>query len=279
MQPFQVELEGLTWRGWHRPGPGPRCLAVHGWLDNAGSFSRLVPHLPEWDFLSLDLPGHGLSDPLPAGPILYPFIDAVHNLCSMLEHWGDPPLILLGHSLGGGLATMAAAACPEQVRLLLLLDALGPLTSPAEEALQIFQRSRQSTSRPHRRRHYASLEEALERLTSRGHSREGALALAQRGIMRDAQGFYFHFDPRLKAISRLRITEEQIQPFLREIRCPVHIQSYSQGILPRWEALPARLACLREHQLVEMEGSHHHHLEAPEGVAEALLEFVRSHER
>ena len=39
-------------------------LCLHGWLDNADSFKGLAPLVAKdgWDVLSLDLPGHGLSD-------------------------------------------------------------------------------------------------------------------------------------------------------------------------------------------------------------------------
>jgi len=126
MHPFEVEIDQLKLRGWRRPGSGPRCLAIHGWLDNAGTFSRLVEHLPDWDFLALDLPGHGRSQSLPA-PGFYHFIDGVHWVSQLLLHWGaDRPLVLLGHSLGGGLASMAAAVCPKQVACLVELQARFP---------------------------------------------------------------------------------------------------------------------------------------------------------
>src|SRR3546814_5071589 len=46
----------------------PPLLALHGWLDNAGSFPRLAPLLAtEYQVIALDLPGHGHSDHLAAG--------------------------------------------------------------------------------------------------------------------------------------------------------------------------------------------------------------------
>ena len=45
---------------------GLPVLALHGWLDNAASFVPLAAQLPELDWALADLPGHGLSDHLPA---------------------------------------------------------------------------------------------------------------------------------------------------------------------------------------------------------------------
>ena len=50
------------------PPAGQPCLLLHGWLDNAGTWSALAPLLPpHLHLVALELPGHGLSDHLPAG--------------------------------------------------------------------------------------------------------------------------------------------------------------------------------------------------------------------
>jgi len=260
MHPFEVTFDNLTLRGWRRPGPGPRCLAAHGWLDNANTFLPLSEHLTDWDLIAVDLPGHGRSDHLPV-PGWYHFIDTVQWMVRLIQHW--TPDWIMGHSLGGGLMSMAAAVQP--VRGALLLDALGPITSPASEAPDIFKRSLEAQNKPFRRRYYASYEEALERLNHK--------QMAERSLQSDAQGYYFAYDPRVKYVSRLRMSEEQIQAFLKAIKCPVHVQSYSGGILPPFAPLQERLTCLQKVQLVELEGSHHHHLENPAEVAAHILAF------
>ncbi|MBS2036821.1 alpha/beta hydrolase [bacterium] len=262
MHPFEVTFDGLTLRGWRRPGQGPRCLAVHGWLDNANTFLPLTEYLTDWEIISVDLPGHGRSDHLPH-PGWYHFIDTVHWVVRLIQHW--QPEWLLGHSLGGGLISMAAAVQPVQGAI--LLDALGPITSPAEEAPQIFRRSLQAQEKPFRRRYYASYQEALARLS---HPQ-----LAERSLQNDANGYFFAYDPRVKYVSRLRMTEAQIQAYLREVKSPVQVQSYSRGILPPFGPLQERLACLAKVQLVEIEGGHHHHLDDPAQVAEHILAFQK----
>jgi pimeloyl-ACP methyl ester carboxylesterase len=41
-------------------------FAIHGWLDNAGTFDTLIPLLPkDLRIVAVEMPGHGLSDPFP----------------------------------------------------------------------------------------------------------------------------------------------------------------------------------------------------------------------
>lgn len=267
---FSLDVDGITLRGIRRPGPGRRCLALHGWLDNAGTFSRLLPHLPEWDITALDMPGHGHSDWLPS-PGFYHFIDAVYWVLSALKG----PTLLLGHSMGGALAGLAAAVTP--VEGVIMLDSLGPLTTPAEEALDLFQRSLASTSKEFKRRYYPSPDEALQRLQKQGHSAEAAHALAERSLVCDHNGWYFRYDPRLKAVSRARLTETQIESFLHNVKCPVQVQSFSDGLLPKFEPTQSRLKCLPQAQFVQLAGGHHLHLEDPAIVARHILEFEERH--
>ena len=61
-RPCYWDVDGLQMAGlrWGTPGARP-LLALHGWLDNAQSFTPLAPHLSQFDFVALDLTGHGRS--------------------------------------------------------------------------------------------------------------------------------------------------------------------------------------------------------------------------
>merc|ERR1719510_1131680 len=50
---------------------GEPWIALHGWLDNCGSFDTLLPYFPKTQrIIAIDLPGHGFSSHFPPG-ILY----------------------------------------------------------------------------------------------------------------------------------------------------------------------------------------------------------------
>ncbi len=104
----------------HRYGPpGPvRMLAVHGLTGYGGRWRHLAGHLPEIAIAAPDLLGHGRSSW--AAPWS---IDAnVSALSGLLDGQADAPVLVVGHSFGGGLALHLAAARPERVAALLLLD-------------------------------------------------------------------------------------------------------------------------------------------------------------
>lgn len=49
-------------------------MTVHGWNDNAGTFDKLIPMLPQDLYIvAVDMPGHGLSSHLPPG-ITYHYV-------------------------------------------------------------------------------------------------------------------------------------------------------------------------------------------------------------
>ncbi|XP_018368995.1 PREDICTED: serine hydrolase-like protein isoform X3 [Trachymyrmex cornetzi] len=80
---------------------GKPVLAVHGRLDNAGTFTRLMKYLPKelFYYVCIDLPGHGWSSHFPSWMIL-DVMDYAHALYFILEVLQWKTFIYLGHSLG-----------------------------------------------------------------------------------------------------------------------------------------------------------------------------------
>jgi lipase len=104
----------------HRYGPsGPmRMLAIHGLTGHGRRWQQLATYLPEITIAAPDLLGHGRSSW--AAPWT---IDAnVSALGRLLDYEADTPVLVVGHSFGGALAMHLAAARPDQVAALVLLD-------------------------------------------------------------------------------------------------------------------------------------------------------------
>jgi lipase len=105
----------------HRYGPTrpPQILAVHGLTGHGLRWQTLATkHLPEFAIAAPDLIGHGRSSW--AAPWN---IDAnVDALAALLDADADGPVVVVGHSFGGAIALNLAAARPDLVSALVLLD-------------------------------------------------------------------------------------------------------------------------------------------------------------
>lgn len=97
-----VRAAGLAWHV-QRMGEGAPILLLHGTGASTHSYRRLLPLLAErHEVLSLDLPGHGFSDPLPLRKLSLPGMsEAVGAVCQKL---GFRPEIVVGHSAGAAVA-------------------------------------------------------------------------------------------------------------------------------------------------------------------------------
>ncbi|MFG1949454.1 alpha/beta fold hydrolase [Nonomuraea sp. NPDC048826] len=103
------------------PPDGPVVVAVHGLGGSALNWLAIAPWLTgEWRLLALDLAGHGLTRTrgrragVAANRLL---------LHRFVERVAGRPVILLGNSMGGMISLLEAAASPETVAGLVLLDA------------------------------------------------------------------------------------------------------------------------------------------------------------
>jgi len=83
------EIRGREWGS----EDGVPWIALHGWLDNAGTFEPLVAHFPKGHrLLCIDLPGHGLSSHIPPGEHFNGFLDALAQVSRVAQHQVAPPL-------------------------------------------------------------------------------------------------------------------------------------------------------------------------------------------
>ena len=258
------------------PG-GPPLLCLHGWLDNAASFVPLAPRLAGFDLVALDLPGHGASAHRAPG-YDYAFVDWIHDVLDAMDALGWAHADWLGHSMGGAIASMVAAAAPERVRRLALVEALGPLAGdPADAATRLVDAvaaRRAFRERPTRRIPDLDAAVAARRSATRMTDAAARLIVA-RNLRPFDGGFAWRSDPRLTLPASLRLGEETIRAVLRAIRAPVLVIAADPP--PAYFTVAtreARLACLGDARSVVIPGGHHLHMEQPDAVAGPLLAFL-----
>src|SRR5690349_13147391 len=84
-----------------RSGAGTTLVWVHGLGESSASFDPVVARLPQYAHVLVDLPGYGRS----------PWPDEVPGLEATADHlaaWLPRDAIVIGHSMGGVLATLVA---------------------------------------------------------------------------------------------------------------------------------------------------------------------------
>lgn len=258
------------------PAEGRPVLALHGWLDNAASFEALAPLLPGIRLVALELPGHGSSDHRPPG-CAYHFLDYVGDVLAAADALGWRRFSLLGHSLGGAVATLVAAARPQRIERVALIDSLGPLSEAPAHAPQRLAQAlafRQRGYRPPRR--YANLEEAVDaRRAAGGLSPSSARLLVERATIGDETGLRWRSDPRLRWPSPYRLTEDQVLACLAAVRAATLVIAAEDGHLPPDDPVTRRrLETVPNARLNRVPGNHHLHMENAARVAALVRPFL-----
>ncbi len=252
------------------PEDGRPVIALHGWLDNAATFSRLAPLLDGVRIVALDLPGHGHSDHRPVGAA-YNIWDYAHDVLQTAEQFGWQKFSLLGHSMGAIVSVLLAGAMPDRIDRLALIDGVIPYTGEADTAPQKLGESLQALLAVDEKRKpvYATFEQAVAaRMKGVGAvSHEAAERLAQRGLMPVPGGYTWRTDARLMLPSPMRLTRAHALAFAHRVVCPARLILAEQGLMTQPEML--ELCETLPFALHRLPGGHHLHLDDQAG-AEAV---------
>lgn len=277
---WQLSVGAQTWAGlaWG-PSAAPPALMLHGWLDNAGSFAPLARLLPGRRLWVPDLPGHGRSGHRPPGT-WYHFVDYVSDVMALTRALGLAQFDLIGHSMGGAIATLVAAAFPERIRSLVLVEALGPLARPADACVGDLRRAIDARLALHDKQLKVHPDRAAARrarMQANGLSEAAADALVERALMPAPGGYVWRSDPRQTLPTPIRGTEAQYLGILAAISAPtLAIFADPATLYLSGADADRRLEALAPQQVVRLPGSHHLHLEDPEPVAAAIAAFLAS---
>ncbi len=274
---IQTSALRLSAKCWGNP-EGMPVLAFHGWLDNAATFDHLAPYLKEFRLVSLDLPGHGLSEHRSSGSS-YHFSDIIVDVLEVLHVLAWKHFSLLGHSMGAGVASYLAGTIPEKICSLILIEGLGSLAQDAEKMPEILRESAEQWQHlAHKKLPiYPDVETAVKVRHHVGGIEESSVrTLVARGLQPVDGGFTWRSDPRLKIKSRHYLTEEQACAFLEEITAPVLLIEAENSKQDQWkELLLKRIPYIKNLQHRKVSGDHHLHLDNPQEVAAVIREFLQ----
>jgi len=207
----------------------PPLILLHGGRDHGRSWDRVAERLrARWHILAPDLRGHGDSQWSLDGN--YGLTSYVFDLAELVHQRGFAPVNLIGHSLGGNIATRFAGIFPDQVRRLVSIEGLGPAPkilaeramNPMTERLRGWIEAQRALA-SRRPRRYEQLADALARMqeANRRLSPEQANHLTQHGVKRNEDGTYsWKFDPSLHVFSPVDLSSAEIEQLWAQVACP-----------------------------------------------------------
>ncbi|MEP5765640.1 MAG: alpha/beta hydrolase [Halieaceae bacterium] len=260
MREIEFEVFGRTLRALSSGEVGqPPMLALHGWLDNAASFLPLARLLPEFHIVALDMAGHGQSAHRSADGE-YNIWSDLPDIQAVADQLGWESFRLLGHSRGAIVASLFAAALPQRVRQLALLDAVLSRSVEASDCMIQMADFLSDKSRllDKQSRVFKQIADAVAIRERKGLSAQAAQLIAERNLRQTDGGWCWSMDARLQGASALKLTEAHNQAILAGLSMPVLLLLAEQGFVkehPQLGPLPESI-CVET-----VPGGHHCHME------------------
>ena len=281
---IQLPTIKLACRSWG-PKEGLPVLALHGWLDNLASFEPLMQYLPKLTphlyFVAVDLPGHGHSEHIERRRG-FVFLDYVAIVSEIIETFEWKKCVLLGHSMGGGVAFLSAAVLSEYVVYSIFLDSLGPFSLPPEEAPEQYRRflEKSKSLRNEEKKLYQNIESlARAKAIKNKMSRNSARLIVERNLKKDSGAWSWRSDKHLYLPSPLQMTEEQIQAFIKSIEAPsLFLSAKKHDLFPPdyFKFIPKRIRYFKNLEIISsMPGGHHFHMKFPEKTAQLIAKRLK----
>ncbi len=255
----------------------PVVLCLHGWLDNAASFTPLMQTLSGYQLIALDWPGHGYSAHR-GQDAHYHFIDYVYDLLLLFETQKWPAIDIVAHSMGGMIASAFAAAFPEKVKSLTLIDSIGFISAKAEQTTEQLRSGMLSRLKLKDKRKpvHPSLESAITaRRQVSDLSYQSAKLIVERGLVEYADGMTWRADSRLRNTSPYRLTFEQAKQFIKDIQTPVQLIYGDKGLEFVEFGLTEYGPLFHNFTAHKLAGGHHIHMEQAEKVASLVESFIK----
>jgi pimeloyl-ACP methyl ester carboxylesterase len=281
----EVRLRGLPfgYRRWKRAG-APRLILIHGAADCSATWQFVVEALKrDWDIIAPDLRGHGRSH-YPNESLYLP--EMVADIAAFVEHWSpDQPAILVGHSMGGLLASMYAGTRPHRVAHLIMLDSLWEPPHGDKDVVERYTLWLNRAAAAPLRRSFQSVDEMASRLmTANPRLIAPRAARLARDFARplDDGRVTWAVDPYINRSLPLQHSVADFDRFWGKVSAPVlWIGGLKSWMLDKVNAgggpsLEARLGVFSQVRWQLLDAGHNVHHEQPEQVATLLEEDLLS---
>lgn len=277
-------------KAWGR-NTGYPVLALHGWLDNCGTFDKLFPLLTDKLYIvAIDAPGHGMSTHKPPG-CFDTDISMVIDIKKIADFLGWQKFSILGHSFGSALGLTFSALFPESIQKLVGIEMAKPnskdlhmFPDETREAVKIYLDIERKLMKPSP---VYTEEAAAQRLCDGlfGEvSVEGARILNKRGTKPSecGKGVVFTIDKRCRTIEVFsRKDHNMVRQFMSAVQCELLLimakksnpmyEIFIPGFTKSFYEIYRKNA--KKFILHNVDGNHFVHLNNPEKIAPLINDF------
>ncbi len=277
-----ITVRGLRFHLYRWDGSDPEPIVLlHGWGDTSETWQFVIDHLPpDRSYVAFDARGFGRTQWASDG---YWFPDYLADLEALLDELAPGAAVdIVGHSMGGNVASMYAGLRPERVRRLVNLEGLGLRRSAVSQAPQRYREWLDDLRQGTQFMSYESYEQ-LARVLARRNPRTNAdrLDFIARAWAHEKNGrIELRADPRHKRVSPFLYQRDQVEACWREITAPVLFVMGDQS--EHVKRLASELTPDRLHEIFRRltlatvaDAGHMLHHEQPDRVAELIAEFLR----
>jgi len=257
---------------------------LHGWADTGDTFQFMVDAFREdWPLVALDWRGFGRSEWAREG---YWFPDYLADLDALLKQLSPRlPARIVGHSMGGNIASLYAGLCPERVRCVVNLEGFGLPRSPPDRAPEQLRKWLDQVKTAPTLKNYESFEQLAAIIRSRypRFTEAQSMFVAQAWGRREADGrVHLLGDARHRWVNPVLYRRDEAEACWRGIRAPMLMllgeQSEYLSRLGVDGSDDGLRVAVRGIEIIRIaDAGHMLHIEKPDLVAPLVERFLSGH--
>ena len=253
----------------------PLVFYLHGWADTGSTFQFVVDALgPGWRVIAPDWRGFGQSA---HGDGPYWFPDYLADLNEILRQYSqDEPVKLVGHRMGGNIASLYAGVMPERVEAIVNIEGFGLTDSNPVDAPRRYRAWLKAMDGGAGFSIYPDFENLAERIRSRNPSLSKSQAdfVARQWASLKDGAVHLRADPKHKLPNAVLYRRAEAEACWRQITAPVLLVSGDGSPFARELGDPASLPFPGSQLCTIPAAGHMIHFDAPELLATQIQQFL-----